>query len=71
MILPDGKHEGFPVDVELLASPDHLAAIRGAESLVIEGDHVLVRAGLRPGVSLDQQHQGPCPCRKPISSYVS
>ncbi|MHC2297935.1 metallophosphoesterase [Rhizobium mongolense] len=42
--------------IELLdRNPDHLAAIRAAESYVVDGDYILVHAGLRPGVPLDGQ----------------
>ncbi|TBY27406.1 serine/threonine protein phosphatase [Rhizobium leguminosarum bv. viciae] len=34
---------------------DHVAAIRAAESSVVDGDYILVHAGLRPGVPLGGQ----------------
>ncbi|MGO6845938.1 metallophosphoesterase [Rhizobium ruizarguesonis] len=39
----------------LLRHPNHIAAMRNAASYVVSGDHVLVHAGLRPGIMLKDQ----------------
>jgi serine/threonine protein phosphatase 1 len=39
----------------LEAHPDHVAAMRAAERLLVEEGHVFVHAGLRPGTSLKGQ----------------
>ncbi len=39
----------------LLQHPDHIAAMRDAASYLVSGEHVLVHAGLRPGIKLKDQ----------------